>query len=311
MTPLCLCQIERDGINLSELLDGRSRILVNLFLRGKFLCVRGLNASEENRYSMMIVQMGGSCRRDACDYVISERPMEVSSPVVQPSWLDALHAANCFVSPDSFRPRPTPAARPFRRHSLRMIDARLQLVQAPRSQPPAPPPKPSEHSVCHRPLVTEPESDSDESDDSVPPRRLRDDRAHGRDIHITRPALKRVGERNEVQRDEALSDDDSEEVDGMFHSGVNGSPESLALAEVCQSLLRCDVRDPPAPFQHVALDQLTAFSQLEESQHEAGACDVQYERDGGGMRMAPTTDRDPLFDLFATPMSQSLESKKT
>jgi hypothetical protein len=78
--------------------------------------------------------------------------------------------------------------------------------------------------------------------------------------------------------------------------------------------LRCDVRDSPEPFQRVALDQLTVFSQLEESQHEAGVCDVRYER---GMRTVPMSDRDPLFDLFATPMSQSqsqsqsCDSKKT
>jgi hypothetical protein len=113
-----------------------------------------------------------------------------------------------------------------------------------------------------------------------------------------------VSERSDAHGDDdVLSEDESE---GLAHI----SPESRALAEVCQMLMRGDDRDPPEPFQPVALDQLTAFSQLEESQHEDGACDVRYELDGRAMGIGPSTGPDPLFDLFATPISQE-KSKKT
>jgi transposase len=109
ISAFCLVQMIRFNIDPFTFSPPGMISLMTLFLRGKTVCLRHTDDTQQLRLSQLVKKMNGVVRDDAdADYIICAWPLRISqtATIVHPAWLDALFSAKQFVFPRGFNPGP-------------------------------------------------------------------------------------------------------------------------------------------------------------------------------------------------------------
>jgi hypothetical protein len=281
MTPLAFVQAIKAHLDFGTIPPDAQ--FMNLFLFDKTVALDPGPRKDELR--LAIRRMGGRVakRGERSDFVIGEAARD-GAEITRPAWLDALFQAHQWVDPSEFRVR--------RSASPRIMDSQLQLVRADGGTPFQFGRPLATRLTTPKPIVEEVESDESESE--------RDSDVEVLDMapqsRPSVPLFPSPGRRLRKLFEGEIPLDDHLSSDEIPAPEENRSPPSQRLISICDQLMK--VRVPPLEVPSrsvVSLSQLSAFSQVEESQGEQPVFDIAYERDVIELPCREGDEGDPLL----------------